>query len=313
MLTYCVYSKQRNGTSCTSGNALATDRQFTGQKYDVTGLHYYNARYFDDHIGQFVSPDSVVPDPGSVLSYNRFMYGLGNPLRFSDPSGHVACEGAGSDCSTRNLRLYADFKATILGDDTDYSANAFYQDLQSATQNAGGYSPQSLDLVASGMAQSMIKHGYAEDGIMPVQDAVYFFLITRDPNFGLAVAQEHDAQVAQQIFSSAMFFGSTVTLYRAIGASELEDVNRLGDYGIAPSGGGKYFAFTEDGARNFANHPFNAEQDLTITQIQVPKTFVKQNGYRFYDPGGAGDSVHFADDVLPALYESMRNLKILPK
>ena len=86
--TYCAYGKKRSGTTCASGNALATDRQFTGQKYDVTGLHYYNARYFDDHIGQFVSPDSMVPDASNLISWNRFAYAADNPLRYSDPTGH---------------------------------------------------------------------------------------------------------------------------------------------------------------------------------------------------------------------------------
>ena len=105
--TYCAYGKKRSGATCASGNALATDRQFTGQKYDVTGLHYYNARYFDDHIGQFVSPDSVVPDPATLIDYNRFAYATDNPLNMSDPDGHEPCPtGAWGDC--RPNRSYAE-------------------------------------------------------------------------------------------------------------------------------------------------------------------------------------------------------------
>ena len=51
---------------------------------------YYNARYYDSEIGQFISPDSIVTDPTNVFAYNRYMYVLGNPLKFSDPSGHIA-------------------------------------------------------------------------------------------------------------------------------------------------------------------------------------------------------------------------------
>ncbi|MCB9148594.1 MAG: hypothetical protein H6641_07515 [Caldilineaceae bacterium] len=91
--TYCAYGKTRSGTTCASGNSLATDRQFTGQQYDVTGLHYYNARYFDDHIGQFVSPDSMVPDPTTLIDYNRFAYARANPLKYNDPSGHCIWDG----------------------------------------------------------------------------------------------------------------------------------------------------------------------------------------------------------------------------
>jgi RHS repeat-associated protein len=69
---------------------LATDHAFTGQKVDGSGLYYYNARYYDPVIGQFVSPDTIVPEPGRVFGYNRYMYVMGNPLRYNDPSGHCA-------------------------------------------------------------------------------------------------------------------------------------------------------------------------------------------------------------------------------
>lgn len=49
-----------------------------------------HARYYDPATGPFVSPDTVVPDPGSVFDYNRYMYGRGNPLRFTDPTGHYS-------------------------------------------------------------------------------------------------------------------------------------------------------------------------------------------------------------------------------
>ncbi|MCA9368511.1 RHS repeat-associated core domain-containing protein, partial [Candidatus Kaiserbacteria bacterium] len=70
----------------------ATDYRFTGQKADGTGLYYYNARYYDPVIGQFVSPDTLVPEPGRVFGYNRYMYALGNPLKFNDPSGYYSDE-----------------------------------------------------------------------------------------------------------------------------------------------------------------------------------------------------------------------------
>ena len=61
----------------------------TNQKADGTGLYYYNARYYDPSLGQFVSPDTIVPDASRVLAYNRYMYSVGNPLKYNDPTGHV--------------------------------------------------------------------------------------------------------------------------------------------------------------------------------------------------------------------------------
>lgn len=50
---------------------------------------------------------------------------------------------------------------------------------------------------------------------------------------------------------------------------------------------------------NFATHPFNANLG-TMTQVEIPESF-QLNGTRFFDPGGAGASIHFGDEFLPQL------------
>ena len=87
-----------------SGGPIPTDHSFTGQKVDRSGLLYYNARYYDPVLGVFVSPDTIVPDPENVFAYNRYMYVFGNPLRMSDPSGHVPCESVNGTCAGRGGR-----------------------------------------------------------------------------------------------------------------------------------------------------------------------------------------------------------------
>jgi RHS repeat-associated protein len=71
-----------------STGTLPTDKKFTGQRLDNTGLYYYGARYYDPVIGRFISPDTIVPDPYIPQSLNRYSYCLNNPLKFVDPSGH---------------------------------------------------------------------------------------------------------------------------------------------------------------------------------------------------------------------------------
>ncbi len=82
--------------SSRGGDELATDHRFTGQKVDGTGLYYYNARYYDPALGAFISPNTLVPDPTTLLDYNRYLYGLGNPVKFRDPSGHCSTLADGS-------------------------------------------------------------------------------------------------------------------------------------------------------------------------------------------------------------------------
>ncbi len=77
---YYAYGSVRSGEVAD----LHTDRTFTGQKSDATGLLYYNARYYDPSLGTFISPDTIVPDPGLVIDYNRVLYARANPLRYTE-------------------------------------------------------------------------------------------------------------------------------------------------------------------------------------------------------------------------------------
>jgi RHS repeat-associated protein len=67
-----------------------TARQFTGQYADTsTGLMYFRARYYASSLGRFTSADTIVPDPANPQTLNRYAYGLNNPVKYVDPSGHT--------------------------------------------------------------------------------------------------------------------------------------------------------------------------------------------------------------------------------
>jgi RHS repeat-associated protein len=63
--------------------------KYTGQEHDSeTGLYFYNARYYDPHLGRFITADSIVPSAGDPQSLNRYAYVRNNPIIYDDPSGH---------------------------------------------------------------------------------------------------------------------------------------------------------------------------------------------------------------------------------
>ena len=77
----------------TSGG-LQTKYTYTGQYSNVTdfGLMYYNARWYDPLLSRFSSADTIVPQPGNPLDWDRYSYVRNNPINYSDPSGHRACD-----------------------------------------------------------------------------------------------------------------------------------------------------------------------------------------------------------------------------
>ena len=81
-MKYKPFGDCRNSTT-----ELPTDRLFTGQRYDETGLYYYGARYYDPEIGRFISPDPTIPEGDNPQSFNRYSYCINNPTSAIDPSG----------------------------------------------------------------------------------------------------------------------------------------------------------------------------------------------------------------------------------
>lgn len=87
---YGPYGNRRYTTG-----SMGTNQGYTGQTNDpLTGLDYYNARYYDPVVGVFLSADNV---QGNVQGMDPYAYVAGNPETLTDPTGHMACTGTGYD------------------------------------------------------------------------------------------------------------------------------------------------------------------------------------------------------------------------
>ncbi|HEY3365910.1 MAG TPA: glucosaminidase domain-containing protein [Symbiobacteriaceae bacterium] len=54
-----------------------------------TGLYYLRARFYAPEQARFLTEDTYAGDPGDPLSLNLYTYVVNNPLRYTDPSGHL--------------------------------------------------------------------------------------------------------------------------------------------------------------------------------------------------------------------------------
>ncbi|RYD51744.1 MAG: hypothetical protein EOP52_06060 [Sphingobacteriales bacterium] len=64
-------------------------RGFTGHEHlDGLGIINMNARLYDPKMARMFSVDNYVSDATSALGYNRYAYGMNNPISYVDPSGN---------------------------------------------------------------------------------------------------------------------------------------------------------------------------------------------------------------------------------
>jgi len=81
-------SYQAFGESVESGDGASLRFKYNGAELDSSGVYDRNARSYKADLGQFIQPDSIIPDLSNPQSLNRRSYTYNNPINFVDPSGH---------------------------------------------------------------------------------------------------------------------------------------------------------------------------------------------------------------------------------
>jgi RHS repeat-associated protein len=87
--TYSAFGQTENTT--TLNGAGNTDFLFTGQQFDdQTGLYHLRARQYDPSNGRFLARDTWAYDFQNPMELNRYVYAIGNPTFYFDPTGYMA-------------------------------------------------------------------------------------------------------------------------------------------------------------------------------------------------------------------------------
>jgi len=90
---YLPFGEEWCGTGVCGAVTAGQPKRFTGKERDTeTGLDYFGARYYASKIGRFTTTDPVLDAKGALFNpqkWNRYAYGLNNPLRYVDPDGRA--------------------------------------------------------------------------------------------------------------------------------------------------------------------------------------------------------------------------------
>jgi len=100
--------KAWGGERYTNGS-IQTTFKYTGQRHAAgahsgaeAGLYFYNARWYDPAVGRFIQADTIIPEPGNPLAWDRYAYANNNPVKYTDPTGHLPCENSILGCKKTN-------------------------------------------------------------------------------------------------------------------------------------------------------------------------------------------------------------------
>ena len=84
-----IYDYNAYGEFNQRGKDIDNPFTYFGQYYDKeTGHYYLRARYYNPSTMRFTQEDTYTGKASDPLSLNRYLYAVGNPVMFVDPSGY---------------------------------------------------------------------------------------------------------------------------------------------------------------------------------------------------------------------------------
>ncbi len=164
-----------------------TSYAFTGEARDANGLTYLRARYYNSGDGRFLSRDTWNGDYNRPLSLNRWGYVEGNPVNYTDPTGHIK-QGREAEQAESVLMRLAPFGIVIKKDWGAYNIPYMAEDPMGINEEApcgwdeGLWTVQELKWVEEAVKDLKRKLG----GPDKIQSAVGQLIVNnvRIPGFG---------------------------------------------------------------------------------------------------------------------------------
>ena len=134
---------------------------------------WYGSRHYDPELGRFIQPDSIVPVASQgVQAYDRYAYVNNNPVRYTDPSGHMTDESEGGNYTWQEQIHDAYLERLELR--RSWEGNNRWEIMAGALRDE-----PSMEIVGHGL--EVIKQ---DPAVIKVQDRLWD-RITHDPRYGV--------------------------------------------------------------------------------------------------------------------------------
>jgi RHS repeat-associated protein len=123
----------------TSAGSGSSAFGYAGQWNDASGLMDMRARYYQPEDGRFLTEDAWQGDQNQPMSYNVWLYGYANPVRYTDPTGNKIPYPADPLFNLSPLNLDSFLLQHIFGDIPDYDGLKYVTDNKSAFDGMAQY------------------------------------------------------------------------------------------------------------------------------------------------------------------------------
>jgi RHS repeat-associated protein len=210
--------------------------KYTGKMYDgVTGLYYFNARWYDPSTGRFVTQDSYRGNVNDPMTMNRYVYARDDPEKLVDPTGHgmhIMITDGGSDDPSDQIKTASSCVGDVCTVTTTEVSGGYYSQISTTygttTDSSGttttAFSTTSTDTYPSGTStttiwsatstsssgQSTYKSSTSTIGVGPtkprITEASCQFIVVPEDIGQMGVPSGVDAGVPNGILDWAYFF-----------------------------------------------------------------------------------------------------------
>jgi RHS repeat-associated protein len=214
---------------------------------DAFGIINMNGRVYDPATGMFFSSDPFIQSPGDWVNYNRYSYCMGNPMRYTDPSGYVSdaqkyADAAGKAWNDRynyiqammlvNKEIANSMMSTLIGAPGGYEFEQAEEQMNQDRQDMADYANQHMlngpnpnDVAAHfGGQAAQDAFGYMQDGYSMASATFYGTQYAMFSKGSFNVVQHEDGDITLSDPSAYLMTSSILNLSNGGGGS-LGNVN----------------------------------------------------------------------------------------